>query len=101
MRVDGGESARRSLFGPTFFNVTRQLVAPIRSDWGTMSAGIRGLVAFWSSYARRWRRIRAKIFIRTDLFQRHATAGGADQIGLGNHERWHSWTSCFLVELCA
>lgn len=46
--------------------------------WEVMSTGIRGLVAFWATYTRRWRRIRAKIFLRTDLFQRHATAGGAD-----------------------
>jgi hypothetical protein len=47
-------------------------------DWQTMSAAIRGLVAFWAAYTRRWQRIRAKIFLRTDLFQRYATEGGAD-----------------------
>jgi len=39
---------------------------------------IRGLVAFWAVYTRRWKRIRAKVFLRTDLFDRYATAGGAD-----------------------
>ena len=48
------------------------------NDWQTMSAGIRGLVAFWAAYTRRWQRIRAKVFLRTDLFQRYATEGGAD-----------------------
>jgi hypothetical protein len=43
-----------------------------------MSAAIRGLVAFWAEYTRRWQRIRAKVFLRTDLFQRYATEGGAD-----------------------
>lgn len=48
------------------------------ADWGLIEAGVRGLVAFWAAYARRWQRIRAKIFLRTDLYDRHAKAGGAD-----------------------
>lgn len=47
-------------------------------DWKLIEAGVRGLVAFWAAYARRWRRIRAKLFLRTDLYERHARAGGAD-----------------------
>lgn len=47
-------------------------------DWALVQAGVRGLVAFWAAYARRWQRIRAKIFLRTDLYDRHARAGGAD-----------------------
>jgi hypothetical protein len=61
-------------------------------DWETMSASIRGLVAFWSSYARRWKRIRAKIFIRTDLFRRHATAGGADLAKLAANRAELTWS---------
>ncbi|MEI8373240.1 MAG: hypothetical protein WCJ35_10460 [Planctomycetota bacterium] len=48
------------------------------NDWQTMSAAIRGLIAFWSAYTRRWQRIRAKVFLRTDLFHRYATEGGGD-----------------------
>jgi hypothetical protein len=47
-------------------------------DWALVEAGVRGLVAFWAAYAKRWRRIRAKIFLRTDLYERHARSGGAD-----------------------
>lgn len=47
-------------------------------DWALVEAGVRGLVAFWAAYARRWKRIRAKIFLRTDLYDRHARSGGAD-----------------------
>lgn len=47
-------------------------------DWRLVEAGVRGLVAFWAAYTRRWRRIRAKLFLRTDLYERHAKAGGAD-----------------------
>lgn len=47
-------------------------------DWVLVEAGVRGLVAFWAAYSRRWNRIRAKLFLRTDLYDRHAKAGGAD-----------------------
>jgi len=47
-------------------------------DWKFVEAGTRSLVAFWAAYARRWKRIRAKIFLRTDLYDRHAKVGGAD-----------------------
>jgi len=47
-------------------------------DWEAMATGVRGLVAFWAAYARRWKRIRPKIFLRTDLFDRFAVSGGAD-----------------------
>ncbi len=53
-------------------------------DWKLIEAGVRGLVALWAAYARRWRRIRAKLFLRTDLFERHAKAGGG---GLGETRR--------------
>ena len=50
--------------------------------WGgdpqSVQAGVRGLVAFWAAYTRRWTNIRAKLFLRTDLYERHAKAGGAD-----------------------
>ncbi len=44
-------------------------------DWEVMRVILRGLVQFWSSYARRWRRIRPKIFLRRDLFERVALFG--------------------------
>ncbi|MCY2966355.1 MAG: hypothetical protein NT069_22445, partial [Planctomycetota bacterium] len=44
-------------------------------DWGALAVILRGLVQFWSSYARRWERIRPKIFIRRDLFERVAIVG--------------------------
>jgi hypothetical protein len=47
-------------------------------DWEAMSHAISGLVAFWAAYTRRWRRVRAKIFLRTDLFARYAKEGGPD-----------------------
>jgi len=47
-------------------------------NWRVLSVAVRGLVSFWAAYTRRWKRIRAKIFLRTDLFQRYATEGGPD-----------------------
>ncbi len=47
-------------------------------DLEAMTNAVRGLIAFWSSYTRRWQRIRAKVFLRSDLFRRHAGLGGAD-----------------------
>lgn len=47
-------------------------------NWGLIEAGVRGLIALWAGYSRRWRNIRAKLFLRTDLYERHARAGGAD-----------------------
>jgi len=44
-------------------------------DWNELRTILRGLVQFWSSYARRWKRIRPKIFLRRDLFDRVALFG--------------------------
>lgn len=51
-------------------------------DIETMSWAIRGLIGFWATYHRRWERLRAKIFIRPDLFRHHADLGGADLLKL-------------------
>lgn len=45
------------------------------SDWEALSKIIRGLVQLWSSYTRRWRCIRPKIFLRKDLYTNAAIAG--------------------------
>ncbi len=44
-------------------------------DWNELRTILRGLVQFWSSYARRWKRLRPKIFLRRDLFNRVALFG--------------------------
>jgi hypothetical protein len=61
-------------------------------DWEVTAKSIQGLVAFWAAYARRWRRIRAKIFLRTDLYDRHATSGGADLAKLAAGRVEISWS---------
>lgn len=37
-------------------------------DWELMAALIRGLLTFWAEYSRRWQRLQAKMFLRTDLY---------------------------------
>jgi len=60
--------------------------------WKFVEAGTRSLVAFWAAYARRWKRIRAKIFLRTDLYNRHAKVGGADLAKLAANRVDLSWS---------
>jgi hypothetical protein len=45
------------------------------SDWLQLTKIVRGLIQFWSSNARRWRRLRPKIFLRRDLYDRSAIVG--------------------------
>ena len=65
-------------------------------DWTLMTRMVRGLVAFWSDYSRRWRRIRAKIFLRSDLFRRHAGMGTADFAKLAAARAELRWSDAAL-----
>jgi hypothetical protein len=63
------------------------------SDWAAMISAVQRLIEFWSGYSRRWQRIRAKIFLRSDLFRRHANLGGADLAKLAANRvelRWNN-----------
>jgi hypothetical protein len=66
-------------------------------DWPLMARLVRGLVAFWSDYSRRWRRIRAKIFLRSDLFRRHAAMGTADFAKLAANRAELVWSDAALL----
>ena len=66
-------------------------------DWQLMARLVRGLVAFWSDYSRRWRRIRAKIFLRSDLFRRHANMGTADFAKLAATRAELAWSDTALL----
>lgn len=61
-------------------------------DWELMARLMQGLVALWSDYGRRWQRIRAKIFLRSDLFRRHAGAGDADFAKLAANRSELHWS---------
>ena len=66
-------------------------------DWEMMIRMARGLVAFWSDYSRRWERIRAKIFLRSDLFRRHAGMGTADFAKLAANRAELAWSDAALL----
>jgi len=66
-------------------------------DWALMTRLVRGLVAFWSDYSRRWQRIRAKIFLRSDLFRRHAGMGSADFAKLAANRAELVWSDVALL----
>ena len=68
-------------------------------DWEAMTKAVRGLIAFWSSYTRRWQRIRAKIFLRSDLFRRHAGLGGADLAKLAANRVELTWNNMNLFAM--
>lgn len=61
-------------------------------DWRTINAAVQGLVGFWSSRSRRWRRIRAKVFLRTDLYERAGVAAGADFAKLAANRADITWS---------
>jgi len=44
-------------------------------DWNQLRTILRGLIQFWSSYVRRWKHIRPKLFLRRDLYDRVALFG--------------------------
>lgn len=44
-------------------------------DWTALRIILRGLVQFWASTVRRWKRIRPKLFLRRDLYDRVALFG--------------------------
>lgn len=66
-------------------------------DWSMMTRMVRGLVAFWSDYSRRWRRVRAKIFLRSDLFRRHAGMATADFAKLAANRAELPWSDAALL----
>jgi hypothetical protein len=61
-------------------------------DWDAMGRAIQGLISFWAEHSRRWSRIRAKLFLRTDLFRRHWQLLGADLSKLAANRAEISWS---------
>ena len=66
-------------------------------DWPTVQAGAKGLVSFWAEYNRRWRRIRPKLFLRSDLFRRAAAAQGAEVAKLAGNRVELTWSDRNLL----
>lgn len=62
------------------------------SDWDAMGAVVRGLISFWAGYTRRWKRVRAKVFLRTDFYRHHSDIVGADIAKLAANRVELSWS---------
>jgi len=76
-----------------------ELDTVVLSNWHAMGSIVRGLVSFWASYARRWKRIRGKIFLRTDFYRRHADVAGADIAKLAANRVELTWSDKHLYAL--
>jgi len=70
-----------------------------QSDWDAVKSAVRGLVGFWAARTRRWKRIRAKIFLRTDLYERSGSAGGADFAKLAANRAELAWSDRHLYAM--
>lgn len=70
-----------------------------RGDAELTRAAVRGLVALWASHSRRWQRLRGKIFLRTDLYDRAAVAGGADFAKLAANRAELAWSDRHLYAM--
>ncbi len=64
----------------------------VLDDWETMGIAIRGLVSFWAAYARRWKRLRPKIFLRSDFYKHHRDIAGADVAKLAGNRVELQWS---------
>jgi hypothetical protein len=64
----------------------------VLDDWETMGTAIRGLVSFWAAYARRWKRLRPKIFLRSDFYKHHRDVAGADVAKLSGNRVELQWS---------
>ncbi|MBN1165671.1 MAG: hypothetical protein JXA44_00915 [Methanospirillaceae archaeon] len=60
-------------------------------QWELHRRLISGLISFWAKQSRRWSNIRAKIFIRTDLYERYLQIGEPDVIKLAANRVEITW----------
>jgi hypothetical protein len=65
-------------------------------NWKAMGTVVRGLVSFWAGYARRWKCVRAKLFLRTDFYRHHGDVVGADIAKLAANRVELSWSDKHL-----
>jgi len=53
-------------------------IVTLEWGWHIRAVAIEGLLGFWATYSRRWRRIRAKMFLPTELFNEFVAGAGPD-----------------------
>jgi hypothetical protein len=69
-----------------------ELDTVVSEDWKALGQVVRGLVSMWAAYARRWRRIRPKVFLRTDFYRHNREIAGADVIKLSANRVDLTWS---------
>ena len=69
------------------------------SDWESLTTILKGLIQYWSSNSRRWQRLRPKIFLRKDLYDRALVGTDVSKISAQRVEL--NWTVRSLYALLA
>jgi len=68
-------------------------------DWGAFGRVIRGVVSLWTEFSRRWRAVRAKLFLRTDFYGRFTDVVGADIAKLAANRVELLWSDLYLFKV--
>ena len=61
-------------------------------NWAALGTVLRGLISFWTAYARRWKRIKPKLFLRTDFYKHNREVSGADLAKLAANRVELTWS---------
>ena len=61
-------------------------------EWAALGKVLRGLISFWTAYARRWKRIKPKLFLRTDFYKHNREVSGADLAKLAANRVELTWS---------
>ncbi|MBK9577030.1 MAG: hypothetical protein IPO40_08150 [Fibrobacteres bacterium] len=80
------------LEGTTAFIGYDELDTLVDDDPDRSGHALTGLIAFWAGLHRRWKALRPKLFLRTDLYRKYSTKGGADLAKLSANRveiRWN------------
>lgn len=78
--------------GTTAFIGYDELDTLVDDDPDRSGHALTGLIAFWAGLHRRWKTLRPKLFLRTDLYRKYSTRGGADLAKLSANRveiRWN------------
>jgi len=62
-------------------------------DWASLGAVVSGLVNLWVTFARRWQRLRPKLFMRTDFYRHNRGVAGADVAKLAANRVELTWSN--------
>ena len=69
----------------------------LEEDWSAFGRVIRGPISLWTAYSRRWRSIRAKVFLRSDFYGRFTDVVGADIAKPAANRVELSWSDRYLL----